>query len=83
MINIRGLKVLFKSRTYTVLTRKKTTSKKPEFFLFDLENKVFLSSLYWAGTDTYIFDDRLHKYQIEFYKEPESESVSYSISKID
>lgn len=52
----KGLKISFQGITYTILKRKKQDFK-PQFYLLDLENKTYLSSLYPSREpNTYLFD---------------------------
>lgn len=67
--DIAGLKVLFDNNVYEVLKRKNELNKKPPYYLFDIEKKVFLSSLYYTGKkNTYLFDvrDTGKRYLIQF-----------------
>ena len=77
---IKGKKILFNKAVYTILERKNELDKKPPFYLFDLQSKSFLSSLYPSGeTNTYIFDTKEgQKYLLRFYA-----NGNYEIEKID
>ncbi len=56
---IEGRKIVFNGSVYTVLKRKNELDKKPPYYLLDLNNKLYLSSLYPAGeSNAYIFDVR-------------------------
>jgi hypothetical protein len=52
----KGLKITFQGETFAVLERKKQDLK-PKFYLFNIEKKFYLSSLYPTGEEnTYYFD---------------------------
>lgn len=60
-LHLKGVRVLYNNHPVIVLQRKKPDelAKKPPFYLFDLENKSFISSLYPAGeAGSFIFDDK-------------------------
>ena len=90
---LRGFKVFFQNRVYTVLERKNGLETKPRFFLFDLESKRFLSSLYPTGEQgAFIFDvkETGESYLIRFSfsgANTETESIEkvigYEIEPID
>jgi hypothetical protein len=53
----KGLKITFQGETFTTLERKKQQDSKPKFYLFNIEKKFYLSSLYPTGEkNTYYFD---------------------------
>lgn len=59
VIDIKNRKVCFKGKIYTVLERKNELEKKPSYYLLNLEDKIYLSSLYPVGeSNTYLFDDK-------------------------
>lgn len=52
-----GREITFRGRKYKVLERKKRRGKKPPYYLFDVKDKQYLSSLYTTQQpNTYLFD---------------------------
>lgn len=76
MILRKGLKVWFDGKVLSVLERKREIEKKPKFFLFDVKDKAYISSLYLvskfenSGTiqEIYHFDYRDVNYVLEVVK---------------
>jgi uncharacterized GH25 family protein len=53
----KGLKITFQGETFVTLERKKQQDLKPKYYLFNIEKKFYLSSLYPTGEEnTYYFD---------------------------
>jgi hypothetical protein len=81
MVEIKGRKIVFNGVVYTVLKRKNEIDRKPLYYLYDLDNKVYLSSLYNTGeANTYLFDVRGDgKYLLRFTDDLQG----YEIERID
>lgn len=82
---IEGLNIVFNGEVFRVLKRKKEINKKPIYFLFNIEKKIYLSSLYPLGEEgAYLFDVKGQgdKYLLRF-KFKGGEVVSYEIKKFD
>lgn len=80
--DIKGLRIVFNNEVFTVLERKNELNKKPKYYLYDLKDKVFLSSLYPSGeTNTYLFDIKGDgRYLVRFYSQG---SQGYEIEKLE
>jgi cytoplasmic iron level regulating protein YaaA (DUF328/UPF0246 family) len=81
IVDIKGRKIIFNGVVYTVLKRKNEIDRKPLYYLFDLENKVYLSSLYGTGeANTYLFDVKGEgKYLLRF----SDDLQGYEIERIE
>lgn len=80
-LEILGRKIHFKGQVFTICQRKKNLGKLPKYYLFDLGNKSYISSLYPTEIDNeYIFDIRYDgQYLIRFTPDDyEIEEISES-----
>ena len=68
-VEIKGFRVIFEDRVFTVCERKNNTVEKPRYYLYDTVNKYYLSSLYpTSEPNRYFFDVRGDgKFLITFY----------------
>jgi hypothetical protein len=66
MITLPVKQIEFKGNTYMILQRKNFTKRKPQFYLFDIKNKKYFSSLYPISDNLFWFDDRQKRYFIRF-----------------
>jgi len=82
--DIKGFKVVFNGKVWTVLKRKNDLGKKPAYYLYDTRNKTYLSSLYHTGeTNTFIFDvkETKEQYLIRFFNN-EGNNEGYEIEPL-
>ncbi|HON83362.1 MAG TPA: hypothetical protein PLI22_04415 [Caldisericia bacterium] len=72
-------KIIFRGLTFSILERKHLKDNKPKYYLFNIENKYYLSSLYETGeNNTYYFDVRDDgKYLLKF-----NEDGTYKIEEL-
>ena len=78
---IKGLRIIFDNEPLIILERKNELDKKPKYYLLDLENKAYISSLYPTGeSNTYLFDVKGDgHYLLRFLG---SDTRTYEIEKI-
>lgn len=75
---IDGRRILFDGVVCVIRKRKNGLDKKPPYYLYNIADKEYISSLYSVGANTYIFDVKgKDKYLIKF-----NGSNSYEIEPI-
>lgn len=79
-IEIKGWQVKVEGKTYTVLKRRYLANK-PEYYLYDIAGRSYLSSLYETGeSNTYHLDKRGSKeYLLRFFN---NGSKTYEIEEV-
>ncbi len=83
-LELKGLVFIFGGNRQVVLKRKNELDKKPQYYVFDLTTKKYLSSLYPTGEpNTYLFDIKGDgSYLIRFFK-TEDNGITYKIESLE